>query len=182
MKTGAVTLGTRSYQKPKQKRKSSYEKSKQSARTNSRASYPAAPRLLCGSVCLGSCSGNSRGYLCRSNGLSRVQSFRVCRCMSATRFLKSSTGEMRRSWPPSARQGDKDCPPVLRIATAETLLRQALARFTPAGAFAGKATLFDLRPGAARRKPTAIAAPASVAPNEPLNLSGATWIRMRPPA
>src|SRR6476620_2238767 len=44
----------------KKKRKSSYEKSKHSVQTNSRGSDPAAARLLCGSVHLGTPSGSSR--------------------------------------------------------------------------------------------------------------------------
>jgi hypothetical protein len=41
------------------KRKSSYEKSKHSVQTNSRTSHPVVPRLLCGSVYLGTHSGSS---------------------------------------------------------------------------------------------------------------------------
>ena len=42
------------------KRKSHYEKSKHSVQTNSRTSDPAAPRLLCGNVYLGTHSGSSQ--------------------------------------------------------------------------------------------------------------------------
>jgi hypothetical protein len=47
---------------PKKKRKSNYEKSKHSVQTNSRGSAPAAVRLLCGSVNLGTHSGSSPRY------------------------------------------------------------------------------------------------------------------------
>src|SRR5207249_11991569 len=41
------------------KTKSHYEKSKHSVQTNSRTSYPAVPRVLCGSVYLRTHSGSS---------------------------------------------------------------------------------------------------------------------------
>src|SRR6266480_120821 len=41
------------------KKRKSHEKSKHSVQTNSRTSHPAVPRLLCGSVYLGTHSGSS---------------------------------------------------------------------------------------------------------------------------
>jgi hypothetical protein len=71
-----TALMTRSYRKPKTEKEINIMKNRNiQFKPTAGTSHPAAARLLCCSVCLGSRSGNSRGYLCRSKALSRVQSF-----------------------------------------------------------------------------------------------------------
>jgi hypothetical protein len=97
MKTGAVTLRTRSYQKPKQKRKSSYENRNSQFKPTAGLLIPLL--LACFAAVFASAAAPAiAGDTVPFKGIVSGAIISSVPLTSATRFLKSSTGVMRRSW------------------------------------------------------------------------------------